>query len=50
VDEECADDVSAIVAASLLDDKVKNGCEVWELSRFLGRFHFQASRPAAPGA
>jgi hypothetical protein len=54
VDAECADDASALVAASLLDDRVANGCEVWELTRFLGRFHFQAPRyplhEAAPHA
>ena len=48
VDAECVDDAAALVAASLLDDRVKDGCEVWELTRFLGRFHFQA--PRAPGA
>jgi hypothetical protein len=48
VDAECADDAAAIVTASLLEDKVANGCEVWELTRFLGRFHFKATRPPTP--
>jgi len=44
VDAECADDAAALVAASLLEDRVANGCEVWELTRFLGRFHFAGAR------
>jgi hypothetical protein len=45
MDAEYIDDATALVAASLLDDKVRNGCEVWETTRFLGRFHFQPTRP-----
>lgn len=44
VDAECIDDVAALFAARALDELVRNGCEVWELTRFLGRFHFPASR------
>jgi hypothetical protein len=46
VDAECADDSAAIIAASLLDDQVAYGCELWEFTRFLGRFHFAPTRPA----
>ena len=49
VDAECADDSAALVAASLLEEEVRNGCEVWELTRFLGRFHFAAEPARAPG-
>jgi hypothetical protein len=45
VDAECADDLAAIRAARALDARVRNGCEVWQLTRFLGRFHFPASEP-----
>jgi hypothetical protein len=48
IDAECADDSSALVAASLLDDEVAYGCEVWETTRFLGRFHFRPVRMPAP--
>ena len=47
---ECADDVAALVAASLLVERVSNGCEVWELTRFLGRFHFASKHAASPTA
>jgi hypothetical protein len=40
VDAECDDDAAAIRAARALDERVRNGCEVWQLTRFLGRFHF----------
>jgi hypothetical protein len=50
IDAECADDAAALVAASLLEEEVADGCEVWELTRFLGRFHFRAARePARAG-
>jgi hypothetical protein len=42
VDAECPDDVAALYAARELDQQMQNGCEVWELTRFLGRFHFYA--------
>lgn len=34
VHAECADDAAALLAARALADQVRNGCEVWELTRF----------------
>ena len=50
VDAECADDAAAILVARDLQEHVRHGCEVWELTRFLGRFHFQAGHAPRPGA
>jgi hypothetical protein len=51
IDAECSDDTAALAAASGLDAQVAHGCEVWELTRFLGRFHFAAARnPAVEAA
>jgi hypothetical protein len=47
VDADCPDDSAAILAARDLDRRLQTGCEVWELTRFLGRFHFYADRAAA---
>jgi hypothetical protein len=44
VDADCPDDASAILTARDLDEQLRNGCEVWQLTRFLGRFHFYAGR------
>lgn len=45
IDADCPDDGAAIRAARELDARLQHGCEVWELTRFLGRFHFHAERP-----
>lgn len=50
VDADCADDAAAIRAAQALQTRVRDGCEVWELTRFLGRFHFRSEPVAAKGA
>lgn len=49
VDAECPDDAAAIGIAHDLDARMPNGCEVWQLTRFLGRFHF-AHGEAGPRA
>lgn len=45
IDADCADDAAAILAARDVDVRERHGCEVWQLTRFLGRFHFTAEPP-----
>jgi len=45
LDAECEDDIAAILAARELDERERHGCEVWQLTRFLGRFHFTSESP-----
>ncbi len=47
VDAECADDSAALLAARDFDERLRHGCEVWELTRFLGRFYFHPARASA---
>ena len=49
VDADCPDDTSAIIAARELEARMQHGCEIWELTRFLGRFHFHGAGPAVEG-
>jgi hypothetical protein len=48
LDADCADDTEAIVFARDLGQQVRHGCEVWQMTRFVGRFYFEGARaPAA---
>ncbi len=38
VELECADDAEAVAAVSELGQAMANGCDLWQLRRFLGRF------------
>jgi hypothetical protein len=43
MDAEFDDDREAVLYARGLGEKVRDGCEVWRLTHFVGRFHFQPS-------
>lgn len=48
IDLDCEGDTAAIAAARELGLKVRHGCELWHVTRFVGRFHFAAPAPEIP--